>query len=80
MTTAAGCTPEEAASAAARIAEIMTKHGMNDDRGDLSFLYRQRSAQEAIYRPPPAASMPLRGWIGVGLLFGALLLIMLIYR
>ncbi|WP_439368731.1 DUF2786 domain-containing protein [Bradyrhizobium sp. PMVTL-01] len=45
MTTGAGCTLEEAASAAAKIAELMTKYGM--DEGDLSLLYRQRTAEEA---------------------------------
>jgi len=41
MTTAAGCTREEAASAEAKIAEIMTKYGMMNE-GDLSLLYRSR--------------------------------------
>lgn len=79
MTTAAGCTPDEATSAAAKIAEIMSKYGMNE--GDLSVIYRPRSAEEAIYRPPPPAAAAVRkgGWAAVGLLFGVLLLFSLIF-
>jgi hypothetical protein len=75
MTTAAGCTPEEALSAAARIAELMAKHRMvtENDIGDLSVIYRSRSAEEAIHRPAP----PPRGRYAaaIGLLLGILLLI-----
>jgi hypothetical protein len=74
MTTAAGCTPEEAASAAAKIAEITTKYGMNE--GDLSLLYRPRSAEEAYNRPPPPPRSTRGREFGraIGIAFGVLLL------
>jgi len=81
MTTLAGCTPDEEASAAAKIAELMTKYRLNvmgeHDNSDLSVIYRPRSAEEAIHRPaPPPPAMTIAFYAAViGFLVGILLVI-----
>ena len=82
MTTLAGCTPDEEASAAAKIAELMTKYRLNvmgeHDTSDLSVIYRPRSAKEAIHRPAPPPRGGYAAAAAIVLLLGILLLVRLI--